>query len=71
MHFYGNSFKSCILNTVDAKVIIFTWYVQSSVYKQDWPLTFQKLSETIRPVEIKFHMTTPYDWLAKRGGLTL
>ena len=21
--------------------------------------------ETIRPMEIKFHMTTPYDWLAK------
>ena len=22
-------------------------------------------SETTRPMEIKFHMTTPYDWLAK------
>ena len=22
-------------------------------------------SETTRPIEIKFHMTTPYDWLAK------
>ena len=22
-------------------------------------------SKTIRPIELKFHMTTPYDWLAK------
>ena len=22
-------------------------------------------SETIRPIELKFHMTTPYDWLVK------
>ena len=22
-------------------------------------------SETTRPIEIKFHMTTPYDWFAK------
>ena len=22
-------------------------------------------SETTRPIELKFHMTTPYDWLAK------
>ena len=31
------------------------------------PLTYQNIvfSETTWPIEIKFHMTTPYDWLAK------
>ena len=31
------------------------------------PLTYLNIvfSETTRPIELKFHMTTPYDWLAK------
>ena len=31
------------------------------------PLTYLSIvfSETTRPIELKFHMTTPYDWLAK------
>ena len=31
------------------------------------PSTYQNIffSETTWPIEIKFHMTTPYDWLAK------
>ena len=31
-------------------------------------------SETTRPMEIKFHMITPYDWLAKfdtKGGFQI
>ena len=35
MHLNGKFFwKVDFLNTVEAKVIILTWYVQSSVYKQ-------------------------------------
>ena len=34
MHLNGNLFEKLIfLNTVEAKVIILTWYVQYSVYK--------------------------------------
>ena len=32
MHLNGKIFEKLILNTVEAKVIILTWYVQSSVY---------------------------------------
>ena len=74
--------KVDFLNTVEAKVIILTWFVQSSVKIQRSRLTFDlsakvahigvpstyyniDLSETTWPIETKFHMVTPYHWLAK------
>ena len=79
--------KVDFLNTVEAKVIILTWYVKTNeamainkfqrtrltfdlsakVAHIGVPSTYLNIgfSETIRPMEIKFHMKTPYDWLAK------
>ena len=67
---------------MEGKVIILTWFVQSSVYKEvskvkvdlsakvahiGVPSTYWNIvfSETTWPIETKFHMTTPYDLLAK------
>ena len=33
MHLDGSFWKVDVLNTVEAKVIILTWYIQFSVYK--------------------------------------
>ena len=79
--------KVDFLNTVEAKVIILTWYVKTNeamaINKfQRSRLTFDLsakfahigvpstylnivFSETTWQIEIKIHMTTPYDWLAK------
>ena len=88
MHLNGNFFwKGDFLNTVEAKVIILTWYVQTNetmtinkfqrslltfnlsakVAHIGFPSTYLNVvfSETTRPMEIKFHMTTPYDWITK------
>ena len=75
------------MNTVKAKVIILTLYVETNeamainklqksrltfdlsakVAHIGVPLTYLNIifSETTRPMVIKFHMTTPYDCLAK------
>ena len=34
-------------------------------YQQHIIIQFSQKTETTRPIELKFHMTTPYDWLAK------
>ena len=88
MHLNGFFFwKFNFLKTVEAKVIILTWYVEPNetmaINKfQRSRLTFnfsakvthigvqsthQNIvsSETTRPFELKFHMKTPYDRLAK------
>ena len=79
--------KGDFLNTVEAKVIILTWYVQTNetmtinkfqrslltfnlsakVAHIGFPSTYLNVvfSETTRPMEIKFHMTTRYDWINK------
>ena len=71
--------KDDFLKTVEAKVIIIiTRYVQSNgtvtINKfQRLRLTFDFLAmvdhvgvpETIRPIELKFHMKTPYDKFTK------
>ena len=75
------------LKTVEAKVIILTWYVKpnetrainkfqrsrltfnfsAKVAYIGVPSTLQNIvsSETTWPFELKFHMKTPYDRLAK------
>ena len=75
------------MKTVEAKVIIFTRYVEpnetmainkfqrsrlafnfsAKVAHIGVPTTYQNIvsSETTRPFELKFHMKTPYDRLAK------
>ena len=83
----GIFWKVDFLNTVEAKVIILTWYVETnetiainkfqrsrltfalsakvahivvpSIY---WNIIF---SQTIGPIELKFHVKTPYDKSAK------
>ena len=77
---WGNFLKVDFLKTIEAKVIILTWYVLSKVTMdinqfQRSRLTFQPrplilelnifFSETIGPIELKFHMKTPYNKLAK------
>ena len=88
MHLNGIFFlKISFLNTVEAKFIILTWYVEpnetmainkfqrsrltfnfsAKVAHIGVPSTHQNIvsSETTRPFELKFHMKTPYDRLAK------
>ena len=83
----GFFWKLNFLKTVEAKVIILTWYVKpnetmainkfqrsrltfnfsAKVAHIGVPSTLQNIvsSETTRPFELKFHMKTPYDRLAK------
>ena len=44
-----------------------TFDLSAKVAHIEVPSTFLNIvfSETTKPMEIKFHMTTPYDWLAK------
>ena len=88
MHLNGKVCEKLIfLLTVEAKVIILTWYVKTNetmainkfqrsrltfalsakVAHIGVPSTYSNkvFSETTKPIEIKIHMTTPYDWLAK------
>ena len=72
MHLNGFFFeKFHFLKTVEAKVIILTWYVEPNetmaINHIGVPSTRQNIvsSETTRPFELKFHMKTPYDRLAK------
>ena len=46
-----------------------TFDLSSKVAHIGVPSTYLNIvfSETTRPIEIKIHMTTPYDWLAKIG----
>ena len=76
--------KFHFLKTVEAKVIILTWYVEpnetmaiNKFQRSSSPLTYQPRllileshqnivsSETTGLFELKFHMKTPYDRLAK------
>ena len=58
MHLNGTFFWTVdFLNTVEAKVIILTWYV-----KPNEKIVF---SQTMGPIELKFHVKTPYAKLAK------
>ena len=83
----GFFWKDDFLNTVEAKVIILTWYVKpnrtmalnkfqrsrltfnfsAKVAHIGVPSTHQNIvsSENTRPIELKFHMKTPFDRLAK------
>ena len=88
MHLNGIFFwKFHFLKTVEAKVIILSWYVEpngtiainkfqrsrltfnfsAKVSLIGVPSTLQNIvfSQTIGPIELKFHMKTPYDRLAK------
>ena len=88
MHLNGIFFENWIfLKTVEAKVIILSWYVKpnetmainkfqrsrltfnfsAKVTHIGVPSTHQNTvsSETTKPFELKFHMKTPYDRLAK------
>ena len=88
MHLNGIFFWNFyFLKTVEAKVIILTWYVEpnetmainkfqrsrltlnfsAKVAHIGVPSTHQNIvsSGTTRPFELKFHMKTPYDRLAK------
>ena len=44
-----------------------TFDLSAKVARIGVPSTYLNIvfSETTWPIEIKFHMTTPYDWLAK------
>ena len=44
-----------------------TFDLSAKVAHIGFPYTYLNIvfSETTRPIEIKIHMTTPYDWLAK------
>ena len=79
--------KVDVLNTVEAKVIILTWYVKpnstmainkfqrsrltfnfsAKVTHIGVPSTHENIvsSYTTKPIELKFHMKTTYDRLAK------
>ena len=77
----GFFFKLNFLKIVEAKVIILTLYVKpnetmainkfhnfsAKVAHIGVPSSLQNIvsSETTRPFELKFHMKTPYDRLAK------
>ena len=88
MHLNGIFFwKFHFFKSVEAKVIILSWYVEpngtmainkfqrsrltfnfsAKVSHIGVPSTHQNIvsSETTRPFELKFHMKTPYDRLAK------
>ena len=44
-----------------------TFDLSTKVAHIGFPSTYLNIVflETTRPIELKFHMTTPYDWLAK------
>ena len=70
--------KDDFLKTVEAKVIIITRYVQSnetvtinkfqrlrSTFDLSAKVAHVEFPETTRPIEIKFHMKTPYNKFTK------
>ena len=69
MHLNGTFFflKDDILKIVEAKDIIIKIDLLAKVAHIGAPSIYQNIvfSETIRPIELKFHMKTPYDKLAK------
>ena len=78
----GKRLKSWFFKTVEALVIIITWYVKPNEtmainkFQRSWltfelsayvahigvPSIYQNIafSQTIRPIELKFHVKTPY-----------